>query len=97
MQKEKNFISAVVYIHNSENNIKNFLDTVIYTLGEFFEQYEIICVNDYSNDSSMDIVKKHCIKSHQNNVTIVNLSYFHGIELAMKAGDDLAIGDYIWR
>lgn len=27
--KEKNFISAVIYVHNAENRIENFLKTII--------------------------------------------------------------------
>ena len=27
--KEKNFASAVIYVHNAENRIENFLNTII--------------------------------------------------------------------
>ncbi len=46
--KEKNFISAVVYVHNNEKEIANFLENLNKKLNENFEKYEIICVNDKS-------------------------------------------------
>ena len=42
INKEKNFISAVVYIHNNENNIFNTLKNINNVLHNNFEKYEII-------------------------------------------------------
>ena len=44
--KEKNFVSAVVYVHNAENRVENFFKTIIKVMEENFEHSEIICVND---------------------------------------------------
>ncbi len=97
MNKEKNFVSAVIYVHNAENRIKYFLKMIIDVMEENFEHSEIICVNDSSDDNSLDIIK--LIGSYAKNVSIsvVNLSYFHGLEAAMNAGVDLAIGDFIFE
>ena len=46
LNKEKNFISAVVYVYNQETQIYRFLELVNETLRNSFEKYEIICVND---------------------------------------------------
>ena len=48
--KEKNFMSAVVYINNDEKIVKKFLKQLNNVLTENFEKYEIICVNDCSSD-----------------------------------------------
>ena len=48
--REKNFISAVVYIFNDEKRIKKFLNMLIDILEENFEHSEIVCVNDCSED-----------------------------------------------
>lgn len=56
--KEKNFISAVVYVHNDEEKLKVFLNELINTLENNFEKSEIICVNDASEDSSVALIKK---------------------------------------
>ena len=56
--KEKNFISAVVYVHNAQERIKKFLETIIAVLENNFEHTEIICVNDYSDDFSVERIKE---------------------------------------
>ena len=44
LNKEKNFVSVVIYVHNAENRIEPFLDVIIKTMEENFEHSEIICV-----------------------------------------------------
>ena len=41
--KEKNFMSAVLYVHNDEAGIGDFLQTVANVLEAHFEHSEIIC------------------------------------------------------
>ncbi len=41
--KEKNFISAVIYVHNAENRVKRFLNMyLIRVLENNFEHSEVI-------------------------------------------------------
>ena len=94
---EKNFISAVIYVHNSSERIEEFLGGVMRTLEQNFEHSEIICVNDCSDDDSVDIVKRIASKQKAVSVTVLNMSYFHGVEAAMNAGVDLAIGDFVFE
>lgn len=95
--KEKNFISAVIYVHNTENRIDCFLKTIIEVLNDNFEHSEIICVNDYSYDSSVEHIKRMSEPVEGINISILNMSYFHGLEMAMNAGVDLAIGDFVFE
>lgn len=95
MSKEKSFISAVIYVHNAEKCIAYLLKNVIQTLEDNFEQSEIICVNDFSADSSVKEIRKAAAGAGTTVVSILNMSYFHGIEMAMNAGVDLAIGDFV--
>ena len=39
--KEKNFVSCVLYLHNDGKNIREFLKTVCGTMEQNFEKYEI--------------------------------------------------------
>ena len=94
---EKNFISAVIYVHNSSERIEEFLGGVMRTLEQNFEHSEIICVNDCSDDDSVGIVKRIASKQKAVSVTVLNMSYFHGVEAAMNAGVDLAIGDFVFE
>ena len=95
INKEKNFISAIVYVHNAAGRIESFLNTVIDVLQDNFEHSEIICVNDSSKDNSADIIKEVSKRAVSTNITILNMSYFHGLETAMNAGIDLSIGDFV--
>lgn len=95
--KEKNFVSAIVYVHNAEKRIENFLSTVIKTLEENFDHSEIICVNDCSTDDSLPLIKKISKMATSTSVSVINMSYFHGLEIAMNAGMDLSIGDFVFE
>lgn len=93
--KEKNFMSAVLYVHNDEAVLADFLRTVMDVLEDNFEHSEIICVNDHSQDDSAGVVREISKGAESATVTVLNMSYFHGIEAAMNAGMDLAIGDFV--
>lgn len=95
--KEKSFVSAVVYVHNAANRIESFLETIIDTMEENFEHSEIICVNDCSDDDSVKVLKETSKKAASTSISILNMSYFHGLELSMNAGVDLTIGDFVFE
>lgn len=95
--KEKNFISAVVYVHNNEDGILNFLEKIYGILCENFEKYEIICVNDNSSDESVARIKTFADGVTGSVISVINMSFFQGIELSMNAGVDLAIGDFVFE
>lgn len=95
MNKEKNFMSAVIYVHNAEERIETFLRAVMKIMEDNFEHSEIICVNDDSTDDSAAVIKKISREAIHTSVSILNMSYFHGLEVAMNAGMDLSIGDFV--
>lgn len=97
MNREKNFVSAVIYVHNAENRIENFLENIIKILETNFEHSEIICVNDSSSDGSLAKIKEISKNAKTTSVSVLNMSYFHGLELSMNAGVDLAIGDFVFE
>ncbi len=95
--KEQNFASAIVYTHNNGGYIEKFLLSLYDTLEAHFLKYEIIVVNDASTDNSMGIVKQCVRKFPKQVVSILNMSYHHGVEEAMNAGMDLTIGDFVFE
>ena len=95
--KEQNFVSAVIYVHNAEDRIERFLDMVVEVMERNFEHSEIICVNDSSEDGSLSIIRKVSKAAEKTSISVVNMSYYHGLELAMDAGMDLAIGDFVFE
>ena len=95
--KEKNFISAVIYVHNNQDTIDYFLKKISEVLAENFEKFEIICVNDNSTDESIKIIKTASNALSGCVLSIVNMSFYQGKEAAMNAGTDLAIGDFVFE
>ena len=95
--KEKNFISAVLYVRNCETLVKGFLPALYSALQSSFEKFEIICVDDASSDHSTEEIEAFSKQISGTTVTIIHMSSFHGVELAMDAGVDLAIGDFVYE
>ena len=96
--KEKNFVSCVIYLHNDRSAVKSFLQNVCRVMGENFEKYEIVCVNDGCMDDTTDQVREFLESAeHKPVASLINLSYYQGVESAMNAGCDLAVGDFLFE
>lgn len=93
---EKNFISAVIYLNTAENaqKLSDFIAHLMGVLSDNFLKYEIICVDDGSSQEYLDEVKQ-TVQQRSVPVTVLHMSFYQGMELAMNAGRDLAIGDYV--
>ncbi len=96
--KEKNFVSCVIYLHNEGRAARDFLQSICGVMWENFEKYEIVCVNDGCTDDTVGQIREflECTE-HRPVVSLVNLSYYQGIESAMNAGCDLAVGDFLFE
>lgn len=96
--KQKNFVSCVIYLHNEGTEIIPFLDTLRREMDEQFEKYEIICVDDASEDDTVEQLQAYVRGAEKiHSVSLVRMSYFQGLEAAMNAGCDLAVGDFIYE
>lgn len=95
--KEKNFISIVLYIYNQDTIIYDFLNTIDHMAKKYFEKYEIICVNDASTDHSVEEINRYASEISDKVISILNMSFYQGIELSMNAGVDLSIGDFVYE
>lgn len=96
--KEKNFVSCVLYLHNDGKNIREFLRTVCGTMEENFEKYEVVCVNDCCTDNTLAEIRSFLEESTGHHVvSLINLSFYQGVEMAMNAGRDLAVGDFLFE
>lgn len=97
-KKEKKFVSLVVYLHDAASYIKYFLDTVIPVCEKNFEQFEIVCVDDGCRDGTVELLKEYVEKRRlKAMVNVVHMSFFQGLESAMNAGRDIAIGDFVYE
>jgi dolichol-phosphate mannosyltransferase len=96
-EKEKNFATAIVYVNDYEERIEAFLKTIHTTLEDNFLNYEIICVDDFSTDNSIQLIHNYANSVNKSVFTIIHMSYYQGKELSVNAGVDLSIGDFIFE
>lgn len=90
LNKEQNFLSVVLVSHNSEKEILIKLDQLVKVLESRFKYYEIIVVDNFSKDKTLELLNQ---SSHK--ITIVELSKRHNSQQALRAGMDIAIGDFL--
>lgn len=95
-QKEKTFISAIVYLHNDTDTVINFFENIEKVLQNNFSNYEIIAVDDSCTDDTM-LKLKQWAEGKVVALTILHMSIYHGVEDAMNAGVDAAIGDFLFE
>ena len=94
--KEKNFVSAVVYLHNDGARAVEFCRTAAAELDAHFAQYELVVVDDACTDDTVAQLRAWG-KEQAAPLTILHMSTYHGLENAMNAGLDAAIGDYVYE
>ncbi|MBR1771997.1 MAG: glycosyltransferase [Lachnospiraceae bacterium] len=96
--KEKNFVSCVIYLHNDAETVKPFLANICQVMQDNFEKYEIVCVNDGCTDNTVERIHAFLEEQEQlKAVSLINLSFYQGVETAMNAGGDLAVGDFLFE
>ena len=94
--KSHKFVSVVIRCRNAEHRIPRFLAAVDDHFNERFDAYEIVVVDDASSDRSTEVVKTVAPTLHCP-VSVVQLAHFHGVESAMVAGLDRAMGDFVFE
>lgn len=86
------FLSVIIPVYNSEKYLSECLDSLLeQDLPK--NSYEIICINDGSTDSSLDILKSY--GSRYSNIIISDQSN-KGVCQARNAGLKIAQGEYVW-
>ena len=94
--KEKNFISAVVYLHNDGVRAVKFFKMLTEQLDAHFEQYELIAVDDACTDDTVSLLRDWA-KDLTKPLTFLHMSLFQRLEPCMNAGLDASIGDYVYE
>lgn len=96
--KEKNFVSCVVYLHNDGAAVKDFMRSICGVMQANFEKFEVVCVNDGCIDDTVEQLNAFLEEGqYARSVSLINLSFYQGVETAMNAGSDLAVGDFIFE
>ena len=97
-EREHNFVSSIIYLHNDEEYVSEFLAKLCKVMEQNFEKYEIICVNDGCIDNTVEELKRYQAQNGDGHaLSLINLSYYQGMEAAMNAGRDLAVGDFLFE
>ena len=97
-EKEQKFVSVVAYVHNIRKELIRFLDVVMGKCETLFAQCELILVDDASTDDSVDLVRSYYQTREEHYiVSLIRMGAYHGLESAMNAGRDMAIGDYVYE
>jgi len=96
ISKEKNFISAVIYLHNNSREVLKFFSDLTIMYDKYFENYELIVVNNACTDDTMKKLREFA-KKLSKPLTIIHMSMFQSLETCMNAGLDAAIGDFIYE
>ena len=96
MNKEQNFISAVVYVRQADESTMTFFQNLANVLECHFLQYEIIAVNQNIKHKSVAALCDWG-KTLSKPFTIIHMAAAQSHEQCMNAGLDCSIGDYIYE
>ena len=86
----KPMVSVVISVYNTEEYLRQCLDSVV---NQTLKEIEIICVDDGSTDSSLEILREYAQKD--NRFTIITQTNLHA-GVARNAGLTIASGEYIY-
>lgn len=94
--KEKNFISAVVYLGQETGDVQGFFTELTARLEEHFAQYELVVVEDCAPAQALELLREFAARQPKP-LTILHMSLRQGVEQCMNAGLDISIGDYVYE
>ena len=84
-------ISVISPVFNEVENLESFVESVTEVMNSTNMSWELIIVDDGSDDGSSKILKKI---GHQENIRSILLSKNYGQTTAIQAGFDNAVGEY---
>ena len=85
-------ISVIIPLFNEEQLINRLLDNLFQVLDKSKEEFEVVCVDDGSNDSTLE--KLVNFREKNKLLKIIVLSRNFGLQPALTAGLEYARGDY---
>ena len=85
-------LSLVIPCYNEENTLKKCVEKVL-EIADAFLTLEIIIVDDYSSDRSLEIAQK--LAQANSNITVLNHNQNQGKGAALRTGFQHACGDYV--
>jgi glycosyltransferase involved in cell wall biosynthesis len=83
-------VSIIVPVYNAEPYLPACLNSLV---SQTLKDIEIICINDFSPDSSISILKEYASKDKR--IKIIDFDKNHGVSVARNCGIETAIGEYV--
>ncbi len=83
-------LSLLVPVFNEEEAIPHFMDSINRVMAELGMSWEILFVNDGSNDNTLDILR--ALQSQHSEIRVIDFSRNFGKEAALTAGLDFSRG-----
>ena len=83
-------VSAILPVYNVENFLEKCMDSLV---NQTLEDIEIICVNDGSSDSSLEILKSYEAKDSR--ITVIDCKKNRNAGYARNQGLKIARGEYL--
>lgn len=87
------FVSVIAPLHDDADIAAEFIDEVIGVLSQHYSNYELLLVDDASTDDTVAVVSKK-LGEHRC-IRLMRLSRSFGQEIAISAGLESTIGDFI--
>ena len=91
--KVDKFVSVIAPVRNEEKIVVSFIKDALAILKERYTNYELVIIDDGSEDNTPSLVTD-LLREHEG-IRYQRLSREFGEEVAISAGLDTAIGDYV--
>ena len=92
-QSKTPFVSVVVPLYNEEESLRELAHAIVGTIKEMKKEYEIIFVDDGSNDGSFDVLKD--LHAGDRRIKAIRFRRNFGKSAALSVGFREASGEYI--
>jgi glycosyltransferase involved in cell wall biosynthesis len=93
MSRSDAFVSLVAVVHNDVAIVDDFVQEALAMLAASFADYELIVVDDASEDETA--ARVHALLSQHPGLRLIRLTCSHGYDVAVAAGMDSAVGDCV--
>ncbi len=87
------FVSVVAPLGNDADIVRPFVEETLAMLKTGYLNYELVLVDDGSTDDTVHVVQD--LLAHHESIRLIRLSRSFGTEVAIAAGLDAAIGDFV--
>ncbi len=87
------FISVVIPLYNEQDSLRELFNKVKYSLQSLTQKFEIIFIDDGSNDNSLKILRD--LRGNDNRIKIISFRRNYGKSAALSVGFQNSKGDII--